>query len=62
MDGCILVAPSLVLHYIDAHQYLPPAEFISAVLRCPEVGSPEYVRALLEGGADPRWFPSQAAL
>jgi hypothetical protein len=60
-ERCILVAPSLVLHYIDAHQYLPPTEFLSAVLRCPEMGSREYLQALREAGADPKWLPGQAA-
>jgi len=27
----IYVAPALILHYIQAHQYLPPEEFIEAV-------------------------------
>ncbi|WP_240617305.1 hypothetical protein [Nocardioides speluncae] len=30
-DGRLYAAPSLILHYIDAHHYLPPAEFIEAV-------------------------------
>jgi hypothetical protein len=28
----VYAAPSLVLHYVVAHGYLPPAEFIAAVL------------------------------
>jgi len=31
-NGIILSAPTLVLHYVDRHRYLPPAEFIEAVL------------------------------
>jgi hypothetical protein len=30
-DGRWLIAPNLVHHYITAHSYLPPAEFIEAV-------------------------------
>jgi hypothetical protein len=30
--GLIYVAPVLVLHYVLAHQYLPPAEFIEAAI------------------------------
>jgi hypothetical protein len=30
--GPTLSAPDLVLHYVDRHRYLPPAEFIEAVL------------------------------
>ena len=40
---CVLVAPSLITHYIARHRYAPPAEFIEAVLACPEMGSPEYL-------------------
>jgi len=30
-DGTWLVAPTLVLHYVTAHAYQPPREFIEAV-------------------------------
>jgi hypothetical protein len=30
--GLVYVAPVLVLHYVEAHKYLPPAEFIEAVV------------------------------
>ncbi|MEE4592566.1 hypothetical protein V2J94_11830 [Streptomyces sp. DSM 41524] len=30
-DGRWLIAPNLVLHYVAAHGYLPPREFIEAV-------------------------------
>jgi hypothetical protein len=36
-DGTVLSAPNLVWHYIDYHQYLPPAEFVEAVLAHREV-------------------------
>jgi hypothetical protein len=45
-DGFLYIAPSLVLHYIDAHQYLPPEEFIKAVLECPPIRSQEYQKAV----------------
>jgi len=45
--GCVYVAPSLIAHYVRAHRYAPPEEFIDAVLRCPDTHSPEY-RAALE--------------
>lgn len=38
----IYVAPQLILHYISAHQYLPPARFVEAVSNCPEPGSEMY--------------------
>jgi hypothetical protein len=31
-DGVTYVAPVLVLHYLEAHQYRPPESFIRAVL------------------------------
>jgi hypothetical protein len=30
--GVVYAAPSLIIHYIDAHQYLPPVEFQRAAL------------------------------
>ncbi|MEZ0112057.1 hypothetical protein ABH920_006076 [Catenulispora sp. EB89] len=30
-DGSLYAAPKLVGHYVEAHQYLPPAGFLSAV-------------------------------
>jgi|GEM_PF-6352000 len=38
----IWAAPSLIVHYIDAHDYLPPDEFRAATLACPETGSKLY--------------------
>jgi hypothetical protein len=50
-DG-IYVAPSLIAHYIDAHEYLPPREFVDAVCACPDMRSAAYLRAIREvGGA-----------
>jgi hypothetical protein len=43
-DAALYVAPELVVHYIEAHQYRPPDEFIAAVLACPEQGTAEYLR------------------
>lgn len=31
-DCIVYVAPTLVIHYLDAHRYLPPQVFIDAVL------------------------------
>ena len=45
-DGCVYVAPSLIAHYIQAHRYSPPQEFVEAVLRCPEAQSQEHRDAL----------------
>ncbi|MFG2051826.1 hypothetical protein ACGFIW_30885 [Micromonospora sp. NPDC048935] len=32
-EGVAYAAPQLLLHYVAAHEYLPPAEFCAAVLR-----------------------------
>jgi hypothetical protein len=42
----LYVMPSLAAHYIDAHGYAPPREFIDAVMSCPPMRSMEYLRAL----------------
>lgn len=44
--GCVYVAPSTIVHYIDAHAYAPPDEFIAAVLACPPMRSLDYLRQL----------------
>lgn len=31
-NGTVYAAPSLIAHYVEAHEYLPPNEFIEAVL------------------------------
>lgn len=41
-ESVVYVAPELVLHYIEAHAYRPPDEFITAVLDCPQQGSAAY--------------------
>lgn len=46
----LFVAPELITHYINAHNYLPPAEFQDAVMRCPGVRSMDYKRAVLANG------------
>ena len=45
-EEVVYVAPSLVLHYIQHHQYQPPACFVEAVLNCPEPLSEEYCAAI----------------
>ncbi|HEY1548287.1 MAG TPA: hypothetical protein VGG28_10720 [Kofleriaceae bacterium] len=44
---CVYVAPDLVTHYVEAHSYLPPSEFVDAVLACPEQSSEAYVELLI---------------
>jgi hypothetical protein len=43
----VYVAPSQIVHYIDAHEYSPPDEFMNAVLSCPPMRSTEYLRMLM---------------
>lgn len=31
----IYIAPAMIAHYIEAHEYTPPDEFIDAVMHCP---------------------------
>lgn len=45
--GKLYVAPSSIVHYIDAHGYAPPPVFCAAVLACPPMGSMEYRMDLL---------------
>jgi hypothetical protein len=42
----IYAAPDLVYHYVSDHNYLPPDEFIQAVLKGPDSDSAEF-RALI---------------
>ena len=44
------VAPSLIVHYIDAHGYAPPVAFRGAVLACPPMRSIEYLKAIRHYG------------
>lgn len=49
-DAFLFVAPSLILHYMDAHGYAPPDEFQAAVMACPPMRSMDYLKALLKNG------------
>ena len=46
----IFVCPELIVHYIAAHHYRPPEEFLDAVLACPETRTMQYKKLLLESG------------
>ena len=54
---CTYVAPELIVHYIEAHNYRPPDEFIAAVLACPEQESVEYYKLLRRF---PCWWESES--
>jgi len=49
-DGVVYAAPSLILHYIVEHEYLPPLAFQRAVESCPAMGSRAYYDALRAAG------------
>jgi len=49
-SGFLFVAPSMILHYVISHNYLPPREFCDAILNCPPMKSPEYFQAIVENG------------
>lgn len=57
VPGCRVVyaAPGGVVHYVEAHEYLPPLEFVRSVLCCPDPDSTEYYEALRasNAGAEP---------
>ena len=42
-DGFLYVAPSTIIHYMDAHEYSPPNHFQDAVLTCPEMRTMQYL-------------------
>ena len=46
----VFVCPELILHYIAAHHYRPPDEFITAVTNCPLTSTMQYKKLLLESG------------
>jgi hypothetical protein len=49
-EETLYVAPSLVAHYVDAHDFAPPPEFVTAVMRCPPMRSMAYLQALRRAG------------
>lgn len=54
----IFVAPVNIAHYIAAHHYQPPADFIRAGETCPQQRTAAYMQLLLSSGAEsgsPRW-------
>jgi hypothetical protein len=46
----VYVAPSLVAHYVEAHEYCPPVDFQEAVLTCPEMKSFAYLKEMKTRG------------
>jgi hypothetical protein len=58
-EGKIFISPSLIAHYVDAHEYAPPEIYQLAVLKCPPMRSIQYLRAILSNG--PPGFPRHKA-
>ena len=46
----IYVTPVSIAHYIDAHDYCPPDDFVKALMVCPEQSSVAYLKLLLKSG------------
>jgi hypothetical protein len=46
--ACVYVAPGGIVHYVESHKYLPPQEFVVAVIHCPTYGTPEFQQAMRE--------------
>ncbi|AWM39925.1 hypothetical protein C1280_24920 [Gemmata obscuriglobus] len=42
----VYVAPELIVHYVEDHQYQPPEEFVAAVLACPPQKSDAFLEML----------------
>lgn len=50
-DGLrIFVCPELIIHYIAAHRYQPPDEFLAAVMNCPDTRTMDYKKLFLASG------------
>ena len=45
-DKELYVAPSMILHYVEEHRYLPPKQFVNAVLESPIPGTKDYANAV----------------
>jgi hypothetical protein len=44
-EGKLYCAPTMIVHYVEQHHYLPPDEFIAAVLSGPLPDTPEFASA-----------------
>lgn len=57
-EGCVYMAPGAIVHYMETHLYLPPKEFIDAILSCPFPTTQGYEHALISanGGEWPEYI------
>jgi hypothetical protein len=42
----VYIAPSMIKHYTEKHEYKPPQEYIDAVLACPPQDSDEFMNLM----------------
>jgi len=42
----LYVAPEMIVHYVEAHGYLPPREFLDALVACPPQRSDGYFKLI----------------
>jgi hypothetical protein len=45
--SALYVAPDLIVHYVETHEYAPPAEFVQALTESPLPGTAGYDSAVL---------------
>jgi hypothetical protein len=50
--GHIYAAPTLIYHYVEAHHYKPPDEFLQALREGPRPPSQEYFAELAKLGVE----------
>ncbi len=51
-NDIVYIAPNLIYHYVTAHHYQPPAEFVEAVINSPHPNSATYFEFLDQLGVD----------
>jgi hypothetical protein len=59
-DSVVYAAPTLVFHYVTAHQYQSPSEFVEAVCSGIAPPSPAYFERLGAAGLEWRWTTEKA--
>lgn len=42
----LFVAPRMVVHYVETHDYLPPLVFVQAVMSCPNPATSQYAESV----------------
>ena len=42
----LFIAPTMIVHYVETHEYLPPPDFVRAVVACPAPDTPHYADAI----------------